>query len=240
MGDNVQGRSTAPAAAARAAGHYDQWHVQAAQEGEDESWLIIYLDVITLLLVIFIVIMTMMDWGKGGVIRVGEYQGPDVELGGQVGQIIESLEEEDAPDPVLALSLKGLGEDIEVTAVEGVLRLRISNEILFASGEAELTDQGLAVIADLAAILAPLEETIAVEGHTDNIPIQTSRFPSNWELSTARATRVVRHLVENAIAPTRLRATGYAETRPLVDNATPQGRSLNRRVELILENSSRR
>jgi chemotaxis protein MotB len=240
VAENAQGRPSASTIKARTAGHYDQWHVEAAQEGEDESWLIIYLDVITLLLVIFIVIMTMMDWGKGGTVRVGEYQGPDVELGGQVGQIVDGNEENDDPEHPLVLSLGMMGNAIAVTSVEGVLRLRISNEILFASGEAELTEQGLDVIADLAAILAPLEDTIAVEGHTDNIPIQTQRFPSNWELSTARATRVVRHLVDNAIAPGRLRATGYAETRPLVDNSTPQGRSLNRRVELILENSSRR
>ena len=206
-------------------------------ESEDESWLIIYLDVITLLLVMFIVIMTMMDWGEGGVVHVGEYQGPDIEMGGLRGPVDDGVEEEHEPDFAPAMPFGDFGNDIEVTTIRGILRLRISNEILFASGDAELTEQGLRLIADLAVILESMEETIAVEGHTDDVPIQTLRFPSNWELSTARATRVVRHLVENGVDPVRLRATGYAETRPIADNSTLAGRALNRRVELTLENT---
>ena len=81
---------------------------------------------------------------------------------------------------------------------------------------------------------------LVVEGHTDNVPIQTERFPSNWELSTGRAASVARYLIERGIAPQRLQATGYADTRPISDAQSPSEKALNRRVELTMEMATRR
>jgi flagellar motor protein MotB len=133
------------------------------------------------------------------------------------------------------LGLAALGDEINVIVNEESVSFRISNEILFPSGQATLSDPGLAVLDRLAELLAKNPYQITVEGHTDPIPIQNDRFPSNWELSTWRATSVLRHLERSGIAASRLRATGYADTRPLGTNDTADGRAANRRVELIME-----
>ena len=143
--------------------------------------------------------------------------------------------EDEVQDPLAGLSLEGLGDDIQVLVTENAVRFRISNEILFPSGQADLTTRGAEVIDRLAALFQDGYHRIAVEGHTDDVPIQTARFPSNWELSTGRATSVVRRLEAGGVASVRLRATGYADTRPLADNATAEGRAINRRVELTME-----
>jgi chemotaxis protein MotB len=213
---------------------YDQWHVEAPADNDEESWLIIYLDVITLLLVFFVVLMTMMDWGDGGKGGPTAQSGAGYRHSAPPGTAGNDLAAEAEPT-ANQFADDAFGSNVEVMAIAGVVRLRINSEILFASGEAELTTQGLAVISGLAAALVARREIITVEGHTDTVAIETTRFPSNWELSTARATRVVRALIASDITPDRLRATGYADTRPIADNATPEGRSLNRRVELLLE-----
>lgn len=105
---------------------------------------------------------------------------------------------------------------------------------MFASGQAELTAQGRGVIESLVEVLESFDGQISVEGHTDNIPIATARFPSNWELSAARAIAVVRHLESEGLDIYRMRAVGYADTQPMENNTTPEGRAANRRVELIL------
>lgn len=114
------------------------------------------------------------------------------------------------------------------------IRLNIPNSILFASGAADLQGRGPAVIKALASILAPGASTISVEGHTDSNPINTTRFPSNWELSAQRAAAVVRVLVDTGVHGRRLEAVGLGDSRPLADNGTEDGRRENRRVELLL------
>jgi len=105
----------------------------------------------------------------------------------------------------------------------------------FNSGEAELLEDGQATLARIATILGGRGFEIRVEGHTDNIPIHTARFKSNWELSTARATQVVALLIEKySFASLLISAAGYAEYRPIGSNETPQGRAANRRVDLVV------
>jgi chemotaxis protein MotB len=90
------------------------------------------------------------------------------------------------------------------------------------------------VLDRLVPVLNARRTPIAVEGHTDDVPIKTARFPSNWELSSARASTVVRQLQSAGVAPSRLRAVGFGETRPVAGNHTPEGRAKNRRVVLVL------
>lgn len=118
------------------------------------------------------------------------------------------------------------------------IRLNIPNSILFASGSSDLAGNGRLVIKALGPILASTEFVASVEGHTDNVPIQTARYPSNWELSAQRAATVVRTLIEGGMDASRLEAVGYAESRPLADNATEDGRAENRRVTLFLRTPS--
>jgi chemotaxis protein MotB len=130
-------------------------------------------------------------------------------------------------------------KDVTISQLQGKLTVNILDRILFDSGEAELKPAGAGVLRKVAAILASHPNLkIHVIGHTDNVPIKAaarSRFPSNWELSTARATAAVRFLTEDAgVDPRRLGAVGYGEFRPVADNATPEGRARNRRIAITV------
>lgn len=135
-----------------------------------------------------------------------------------------------------SLSLGELGNDVEVVVNERSVSFRVNSEILFDSSKADLSRSGLAVLRRIVAVLADTDHEVTVEGHTDSVPVRRNlRFPSNWELSSARAGSVVRYLQANGINRNRLKAVGYADTRALGDNHTPAGRASNRRVELLIE-----
>jgi flagellar motor protein MotB len=130
-------------------------------------------------------------------------------------------------------------KDVTISQLQGKLTVNILDRVLFDSGEADLKPAGAAVLRKVAAIIASHPSLkIHVIGHTDNVPIRTttrSRFPSNWELSTARATAAVRFLTESAgVDPRRVGAVGYGEFRPAADNATQEGRALNRRIAITI------
>jgi len=247
-------------------GRYSRWHADPDPVPEEEGWLLTYLDVMTLLLVMLVVMLAFSEpisrkppLGRPtptvpGTAATVPAQSP-IEGGSIVPPLVESpsgpgeqphhqrapaapeVSSPPAAGPnVQALGLADLGQDIQILVRDEGVSIRIPSEVLFASGEAGLTPAGQAVIDRLLPAFNRLPDyTVVVEGHTDNVPIQTARFPSNWELSAARASSVVRHLEARGLNPTRLRATGYADTRPLAPNDTPQGRALNRRVEITLE-----
>jgi len=114
------------------------------------------------------------------------------------------------------------------------IELEMNSELLFLSGEATLSKKAQPVLKKIAEVINPLPNAINVEGHTDNMPIGTLKFPSNWDLSSARATSVVQELVKEGINPTRLSAIGYGEFHPIGDNKIEEGRFKNRRVILVL------
>lgn len=231
-----------PAAAPRRAARlFDDFTVDSA-DSEQDSWLLTYLDTMTLLLVMLVVLLAFSDRiggsgsSKDAPLPFSGFQGKVVELRPQLALPIQvKPEAAPAPDELAELARELVGDDVEVLVEKGRVSFRVRNEILFPSGRATLTEQGEGVLKRLAEVIGASPHDVAVEGHTDDVPIRTLRFPSNWELSTARATSVVRTLVDAGVAPTRLRATGYAETRPLQPNDSEQGRAANRRVELILE-----
>jgi chemotaxis protein MotB len=130
-------------------------------------------------------------------------------------------------------------KDVTISKLQGKLTVNILDHVMFDSGEADVKPEGEAVLTKVAAILAQHPELkIHVIGHTDNVPIRAgarARFPSNWELSTGRATAAVRFLTERAgVDPTRLGAVGYGEFRPVADNTTPEGRARNRRIAITI------
>jgi chemotaxis protein MotB len=138
----------------------------------------------------------------------------------------------------------GMKEEIEqgqvkITQLADRLSVSMVEKILFPSGQADITPKGLKVLERVGAVLKNTKgKVIRVEGHTDNVPITgelTKTYPTNWELSTARATNVVRFLQEKAgIEPARLQAVGMSEFRPVASNQTPAGRAQNRRIEIAL------
>ncbi|WP_313372183.1 OmpA family protein [Achromobacter animicus] len=253
---------------------YARWHVEDAVEQDSENWLLSYLDLITLLLAMLVVMLAVAMYGGGS----GK-SGQPVELVGTLGasglpkydgeysefetvQIPASWSAQPTPAPALAaaapalaedevvvadaappltapskesLGLADLGNSVDVIVNEQSVSFRISNELLFASGQATLSTAGLDVIKRLAGILNKNDYQVSVEGHSDPVPILTKQFASNWELSSSRATSVLRELVRDGVTPQRLRAVGYAETRPIESNDTAAGRAANRRVELIMD-----
>lgn len=134
-------------------------------------------------------------------------------------------------------ALAPLVQSGQVRITEGALGItvEINASVLFDSGEARLQLPAVRALTAVGQILATTDFPITVEGHTDNAPISTLLFPSNWELSGARAASVVRLFVDTGVDPRRLTATGYAEQRPVADNATLEGRQRNRRVAITME-----
>ncbi len=133
------------------------------------------------------------------------------------------------------IQASALGTRIEVTTLQDSINLEVSDNILFEPGSATLKPLGQQLLDELAALLVNQRYPVSVEGHTDNIPIETLRFASNWELSSTRATNVTRYLIARGITADRLRAIGYADTRPRTDNTTAESRARNRRVSLVLQ-----
>ncbi|HWM18476.1 MAG TPA: flagellar motor protein MotB [Ilumatobacteraceae bacterium] len=117
----------------------------------------------------------------------------------------------------------------------GLVVTIITDQVLFDESRADLQPVGIEILELVAEVLRATPNNISIEGHTDSRPISSGRYPSNWELSTARATSVLRHLTETTgFDPTRLSAAGYADTRPLASNDTPEGAARNRRVEVVV------
>ena len=127
---------------------------------------------------------------------------------------------------------------ITISELKGKLTVNMVDAILFDTGKAEVKQEGLEVLKKVISILkGETEKAIRIEGHTDNVPISgnlAKRFPTNWELSATRAINVTRFLQEQGIDPDVLSAVAYGEYKPISDNETPEGRAMNRRIEIIL------
>jgi len=131
-----------------------------------------------------------------------------------------------------------LQESISMELSKRGLVIRFTGQILFDIGEALIKPRGREILNDISDILKNVPNDIVVEGHTDNWPINNENFPSNWELSTARATNVIKYFIENgAISPAKLSAAGYSKYHPLFPNDTSEHRANNRRIEVVLLNS---
>lgn len=123
---------------------------------------------------------------------------------------------------------------ISVSSNELWLQIELKDSILFESGNAEPSLQAQTIFDEIAQILQDYPNPVQVEGYTDNLPINSARYPSNWELSTARASAIVKLLANNNVAPTRLSAVGFGEFQPIADNSSAAGRAQNRRVALMI------
>ena len=202
----------------------------------DNSWVLIYIDLMTLLLTMFVL---MLAYAKTDVEKFRSASEAFAEQASRSATLVDLGA--NSRESVLSQQLSrrvaesGMLDNIEVLTQRDTVELRMKDNILFESGTAQLRQGGKTVLAKLIPLLKKDRHQITVEGHTDNIPIATERFPTNWELSAARASQVVRLLIAQGLPPQHTRAIGYADTRPIADNATPEGRSRNRRVSLIIE-----
>jgi chemotaxis protein MotB len=124
---------------------------------------------------------------------------------------------------------------LRVSIEKGRIVINLPDNVLFATGHAHVNVEGQKVLKQIAGVLKEFKNRrFQVEGHTDNIPIKSTRYPSNWELSTARALNVVHLMIQEGVDPKNISAAGYGEFQPRADNDTPEGRKLNRRIEIIM------
>ncbi|MFL1584910.1 flagellar motor protein MotD [Stutzerimonas stutzeri] len=237
---------------------------RAPEEHENhERWLVSYADFITLLFAFFVVMYSISSINEGkykilsdslvGVfnqvdrsvkpIPIGEERPrttePDVS---QVEDLTGPGSAEPTLDPLerIAQSMRETfgeliaNDQLTIRGNELWIEIELSSSLLFPSGDALPNDQAFQLIDKVAGILAPFDNPVHVEGFTDNLPISTDKFPTNWELSAARAGSVVRMLAAQGVNPSRLAAVGYGEFQPVADNATAEGRARNRRVVLVV------
>ena len=229
-------------------------------EHEDPNppgWLITFNDLITLLMVFFVLLFAMGNinaqkseklvgslQGALGVLREGKKVGVQIVRPIQPTEPATQVVSGDASNTVSHLSevsqnaIDDLTNHPEITVIQTPkgLFITLSDGILFQSGVSELRPEGYPVLNKIIQVLQSNGLDIRIEGHTDNVAIRSGRFPSNWDLSIARAVHVVKYFIDaGKISPQRLSAVGYGESKPLYPNDSPENRGKNRRVEIILE-----
>lgn len=216
-------------------------------EGDPNAWMATFSDLLSLLLTFFVLIFAMKAMDKGkleetlgffrqggmGILRSGDklpMTHPTIKPKmGKKGRILSANDLKDL------LKRKGIEDKIDAAFDDRGLVLSLSSAVLFDVGAAQLRPNAEGVLEKMAELIKDTTYFIQVEGHTDNIPISTKRYSSNWDLSIDRAGRVLRYMVEKGgFAPERLSVVGFADTRPLYPNNTPEHRAANRRVELVL------
>ena len=202
----------------------EELEVKHEAEESEEIWLISYADLMTLLFGLFVLMYSFamsrtpedVEKVKEGVARSfgGSYVAPFKKLTNEIQS---------------AKSRTPLLQDVAIQPLRNGLEVTFQSGLLFETGSADLTEQ----VQNALKIIA---EIIVIEGHTDDVPINTARFPSNWELSSVRASRVVREFIKYGFDPTRINAVGFADSKPLVPNVDengvplPENRARNRRV----------
>ncbi|MFH1851039.1 MAG: OmpA family protein [Candidatus Neomarinimicrobiota bacterium] len=210
-------------------------------------WMVTYGDMMTLLVTFFVLIVAYSSIeqekfmgaiesfrGALGVLKSHEsiQDKPYMSFNGMMDQteIVNRIRQ--MQETIEAGQLQG---DVHVEVGESGMNIRLGDQVLFDPGRAELKPGAFPLLISIASVVRGLTHQIYVEGHTDNVPINTPQYPSNWELSSARSLSVVKYLHQEGKIPARfLAAVGHGEHRPLTDNDTAAGRSKNRRVEIFI------
>lgn len=227
------------------------------EDEEQAAWIVTFADLVTLLLVFFILLYAISSLNlekfkyamQSIQVSLGEKYPPMALL--QIAQTpppsekkisleemigLKSREEEMLKDIDSFIKEKKLNENILLLSSQGKIMIQIKGAVLFKSGRAALQAEAEPIMNEIVKIIDDYSEySVNIKGHTDDRPILTKEFPSNWELSSIRATTVLKYLIQGGIDPGRLTATGYSDLLPLVPNNTPENRAINRRVEFVLE-----
>ncbi|MFC3609553.1 flagellar motor protein MotD [Stutzerimonas tarimensis] len=217
-----------------------------------ERWLVSYADFITLLFAFFVVMYSISSVNEGkykvftesleGIFTQPERSIRPIPLGEHPTMDVSDALAVSEHDPLASIARSihaafgGLieGDEIKVRGTEMWLEIELNSSLLFPSGGAIPNDSAFALLERVATILAPYRNPVQVQGFTDNLPISTASYPTNWELSAARAASVVRMLATYGVDPAQLAAVGYGEYSPVADNSTAAGRARNRRVVLAV------
>ena len=235
-------------------------HAEEHEEGHDERWLVSYADFITLLMVLFVILYSMGQVNAEKYKRLAESMRVAFTLGGpakivdsQINQAGGNSEdgtskpivipgipegptqsEEVAGQLTQMLSSQNLGNQVSVqTNIEGVL-ISLSEHLIFKNDQTELPPESMQVLDTIVEMLRPIDNKVRLVGHTNNTPPTNPAYPTNWELSLARATSVAKYLINAGIAPERLIISGQGEYAPVFPNDTEQHKEMNARVEIII------
>ncbi len=219
------------------------------QKKGSDSWIMTYGDMMSLLLTFFVLIVSFSSIQESKFQEAamslsdafGVLQSPPsvIEMRDDVVTPLKSASQRDILHEVREMEQSlldmGLDQEIDIEVTEEGVAFRIHAPFLFESGKADLKSETQGVLNTLAKFIKKVPYPLRIEGHTDSIPIATKQFPSNWELSAARAVSVARYFQAQGVIPQRLEAVGYGEYHPLATNETPAGREANRRVEMFLK-----
>ncbi|UWD48377.1 OmpA family protein [Clostridioides difficile] len=232
-------------------------HDEDEKEENNERWLLTYSDLITLLMIFFVIMYSMSNvdaekykqlsqslnsafGGSSGVIEGGQSKiEPVVDPNNNNLDSLQNPEVKEVAENIQNyLNESGLANSVSLKAQDRGLVISLKDTILFDTGKAVIINDSRDKIIQIGKMLNEMNSYIRVEGHTDNLSIKNSEFKSNWDLSVMRATNVVQLLIDSAgIAPNKLSAVGYGEFRPIADNSSPDGKSKNRRVDIVLVDS---
>ncbi len=216
---------------------------------ETENWLVTYSDVITLLLTMFVFLFSMASFDKQKLIEIQNAINVSLLKKNEI-TVNEKLNKGEKIWGAVKKNMETIFSDfklqnsVNLTSTEKGLKLELSNSALYDLGSAEIKPDMLPLLHKLVLLFKNFKNQnfiIDIEGHTDNIPISTNKFPSNWELSAARASNIVRYFITNGIDPRKLRASGYADSRPIAPNTDkngnpiPENQAKNRRVVIYVE-----
>ncbi len=241
-------------------------HAKPHEEEAGEAWLLPYSDLMTLLLALFIALFAMSQTDASKMQALAQAftaafnmggpsffsgMGPSTSMTSATTQgqdnansayMQENENLREAQEKIEQyIKENNLQDQVSTELSEEGLMIRLKEKALFASGSAALQGQANQIVPVIAALLSSLPERVTISGHTDNVPISTAQFPSNWELSSARAVSLMRGLmgVQPSLNPARFSALGYSEYRPIASNDTEEGRAQNRRVEVFIARSMR-
>jgi chemotaxis protein MotB len=219
------------------------------------GWMATFADMMTFMMAFFVLLLSMASFDQQKIVEaLGSLRGSlgvldeGVKTDISIKELLPSLEviavtkrdeqiEKSFESIRIFVNQRQLESQIQVDLDAGEIILNIDSSILFQSGDAGIGPESSRFLENVVEILRQNLGDVRVEGHTDNIPIQTTLYPSNWELSTARAVNILRHLVEEGtLDAQRFSAVGYGEIRQIASNETPEGRAKNRRVSIVLLN----
>jgi chemotaxis protein MotB len=208
--------------------HFEE---EAKKPEPKEIWLISYADLVTLMLSFFILLFSFCK------VDVETLQAISASFKATPPGTPFFFEGRESSSESVASQIQSsdFGEGLYVTMDERGVVVDLNENALFGAGSADLLPSAEKTLGRFAQFLYAFPNKIAIEGHTDDLPIKTARFPSNWELSASRAAAVARWLEQNGVQSPRLEVIGYGSTRPRFRNDSPEKRALNRRVEIILK-----
>ena len=224
-------------------------HRKKKRSTEDDintnSWIDTYADTITLLLTFFILLYSISIVDSQKLRELSQALQNSLSGSSEITNIedVKDLKIQTGNSNYEDLSEKlnkiieknGLTEVIKIREEDRGIVLQLDETILFDSGRADLKDYSREVLETITTIITNTDNDVLVEGNTDDVPMNNERFASNWELSTARAVSVVRYFVETKnLNPTRFAVKGYGQYKPLVDNSTPENKTINRRVDILI------